>query len=160
MLKDAPKAKGTQGRITGPGRGKKNGGAKVEPPLSDAPPTLASVNITKKESSRSQELAAVPEADFEAALAVEPGKELNHNKVLKLAKETRQRGSFAVTVGTAAARAFRAARSQALAAGLDVVDARGGWLWRVRPDGRRKRLRRNEAPTAAVPGTRIVPGSG
>ena len=38
--------------------------------------------------------------------------------------------------------------------------ARGRWLWRVRPDGRRKRLRRNEAPTAAVPGTRIVPGSG
>ena len=34
----------------------------------ESPPTLASVGITKKESSRSQELAAVPEAEFEAAL--------------------------------------------------------------------------------------------
>ena len=86
-LKDAPKAKGTRSqklkRVTG--------GAKVEPPEKDDIPTLASVGITKKESSRSQELAAVPEAEFEAALVVEPGKELNHNRVLKQAKEKRQR---------------------------------------------------------------------
>jgi hypothetical protein len=56
MLAAAPMAKGNRGA----GRPKK-GGAKVEPPKSDAP-TLADVGITKKESSRSQELAKVPPA--------------------------------------------------------------------------------------------------
>ena len=64
MLKAAPKAKGTKGQL----RGKKGAkrGTLSEPRIED-PPTLASVGITKKESSRSQELAAVSEAEFEAA---------------------------------------------------------------------------------------------
>ena len=55
MLEILPKAEGTRGQL----KGKSSGGAKVEPPETDTP-TLASVGITKKESSRSQELAAVP----------------------------------------------------------------------------------------------------
>ena len=88
MLKIAPKQHGESG-----GRPRKDGkpSSRKEPGL--LPPTLSSAGITKKESSRSQELAEVPEAEFEAALVVEAGKELNHNRVLKHAKETRQRNA-------------------------------------------------------------------
>ena len=79
MLKDRPK------RTAAHRKGGGSKGSKREP-LPDAPPTLASVGITKKENSRSQELAAVPEAEFEAALVVEPGKELNHNRVVNQVK--------------------------------------------------------------------------
>jgi hypothetical protein len=57
----------------------------------DGSETLASIGISKNESSRSQVLASVPEKEFEAALVVEPGKELNHNRVCIQFKETRQR---------------------------------------------------------------------
>lgn len=52
------KAKGTAGRITGPGRGKKNGSSTVEPPFSDAP-TLAQQGISKRESVAAQAVAEV-----------------------------------------------------------------------------------------------------
>jgi hypothetical protein len=42
----SPRATGTAGRLTGPGRGKKNGGSIVAPPLSDAP-TLKEIGVTK-----------------------------------------------------------------------------------------------------------------
>jgi 16S rRNA G966 N2-methylase RsmD len=87
MLKIAPKQHGARSRKGGGTRGSKKE-LQVQ-----ATPTLSSVGITKKESSRSQELAEVPEAEFEAALVVEAGKELNHNRVLKHAKETRQRNA-------------------------------------------------------------------
>ena len=50
-------------------------------------------------------------------------------------------------IGELARRTFCAARSRALRAGLDVVESHRGWLWRVSPNGRRKRLRR----VAALP---------
>jgi 16S rRNA G966 N2-methylase RsmD len=86
MLIDAPKQAGARGK-----RGGGTRGSKKELQV-NAPPTLESAGITKKESSRSQELAAVPEAEFEALVIVEPGCELNHNRVIKLVKEKRQRG--------------------------------------------------------------------
>jgi 16S rRNA G966 N2-methylase RsmD len=61
-------------------------GSKVEPI-----PTLASAGISKKTSSRAQALAAVPLEKFEAAIAVAPDKELNHNRVVKDLTEDRQR---------------------------------------------------------------------
>ena len=78
MLEKMPKQQGARGI-----------GKKVEFP--NGTPLIKDQGITKKESSRSQELAAVPEAEFEAALVVEPGKELNHNLVVKKVKENRQR---------------------------------------------------------------------
>ncbi len=72
----------------GKGRPKK-GGSKREPP--NGTPTLAESGITKKLSSRAQELASVPAAKFEAALQIGPGKELNHNRILKKLTETRQK---------------------------------------------------------------------
>ena len=61
----------------------KGGGSKGSKrvPLPDAPPTLASAGISKKTSARAKTLAAVPEKNFEEALTVESGKELNHNRV-------------------------------------------------------------------------------
>ena len=63
---------GARGKA-GPGRGKR--GSKQEPRL-DAPPTMGELGINdKKLSSRAQELASAPEADFEAALNVPPNQE-------------------------------------------------------------------------------------
>ena len=62
LLADMEKAKGN----AGPGRGKAGGA--VGPAFNDAP-ALRDIGISKSQSSRWQQLAAVPEAQFEAALA-------------------------------------------------------------------------------------------
>jgi len=46
LLKGSERAKGTKGRIVGPGRGKKNGGTRTVPPFSDEP-TLEELGITR-----------------------------------------------------------------------------------------------------------------
>jgi hypothetical protein len=48
------------------------------PTSTDDPPTLASIDISKNTSSRAQYLAKATDAEFEAALTVPAGKELNH----------------------------------------------------------------------------------
>lgn len=60
LLAEMEKAKGAPG----PGRGK--AGSTVRPPFTDAP-TLADLGISKTQSSRWQQLAEVPEEEFEAA---------------------------------------------------------------------------------------------
>src|SRR5947207_12691681 len=57
MLTQMPRATGTRGqlRTAGPGRGKKTGGTKTEPPVSDAP-TLAELGINKKRASIAKQL--------------------------------------------------------------------------------------------------------
>ena len=63
------RAKGTAGRVIGPGRGKVNGGSEVAPPFPDAPPTLADLGLTKKTSSIAQKLADLPPEQFEQVRA-------------------------------------------------------------------------------------------
>jgi N6-adenosine-specific RNA methylase IME4 len=61
FLKASPKATGTKGRLrSGPGRGRKNGGVKVEPPFSEPPPTYRELGIGKKEAADAQLLATLP----------------------------------------------------------------------------------------------------
>jgi len=74
LLRETVKATGTRGKGR-PNLGgskmeppKKTGGTKSEPPVSDTP-TLASLGIDKKLSSRSQKLAAMPEKQFEQKLS-------------------------------------------------------------------------------------------
>ena len=86
LLRETPKATGTAGQ----GRPKK-GGSKTEPPK--PVPTLSDSGISKKLSSRAQELASVPVEEFEEAIKVEPDQELNHNRVVKNLKEKHQRES-------------------------------------------------------------------
>ncbi len=54
MLKETPKNEGTKNQLTGRGT---IGGSSEEPPI--VPPTLASIGITKKQSSRAQKLADI-----------------------------------------------------------------------------------------------------
>lgn len=54
----------------------------------DAPPTLADMSITKKESSRFQAIAAVPEEEFEKALRSE--KKPTETKLAKLGRKTKR----------------------------------------------------------------------
>ena len=89
ILNTNPVAKGTRGTL----RGKESSGStKLAPPEDDAP-TIASVGVTKKESSRAKDLAELSEQEFEQTLsvAVDAKKELNHNRVVKYAHEKRQR---------------------------------------------------------------------
>lgn len=60
-----PKQHGARG-MAGPGRGKR--GVKTEPRL-EAPPTMESLGIGKRESSRAQKLGRMSAGDFEAKLA-------------------------------------------------------------------------------------------
>lgn len=78
-------------KVTEKNKGAKAGktGTKGKPAL-DPTPTLAESGISKKLSSRAQELASVPEDEFEAAISISDGKELNHNRVVKDIKEKRQ----------------------------------------------------------------------
>lgn len=86
MLAAMPKNKGRPG----PGRGKppakKVGGFNEEP-------TLDSIGISYKTSSRAQLLAKASDVDFEAALAVPEDREINRNRVVKDIKEKLQRES-------------------------------------------------------------------
>jgi len=96
MLAQMPKNAGTAGN----GR-PILGGTILEPPKritpseeSDtmvSPPTLADLGISKKESQRCQDIAAIPEEELQELLHVEPGQELNPNRVAKIARERRQR---------------------------------------------------------------------
>lgn len=72
LLKVTPKNKGAK-----PG---KTGSKGV--PVLDETPTLADAGISKKLSSRAQKIADVPAADFEEALIVPEGEELDARKVL------------------------------------------------------------------------------
>jgi hypothetical protein len=54
MLKETPKNEGTKNQLTGRGT---IGGSSEEPPI--VPPTLSSIGITKKQSSRAQKLADI-----------------------------------------------------------------------------------------------------
>jgi dephospho-CoA kinase len=81
-LQAGPKNPGTKGRIAGPGRGKKNGSSILELPLSDVP-TFAESGIDRKLASRAQAIAATPSREFEAAIADDDDKELNHNRIAK-----------------------------------------------------------------------------
>ena len=58
MLAQMPKATGTRGQLAG-------GTSRVPP---ENAPTLAAMDISKNESSRWQKLAAIPEAEFDAAV--------------------------------------------------------------------------------------------
>jgi hypothetical protein len=64
MLMVGSKAEGSKGQL----KGRDSSGTAIMEAPEDNTPTLASVGISWKESSRSQELAAVSEAEFEAAL--------------------------------------------------------------------------------------------
>jgi 16S rRNA G966 N2-methylase RsmD len=66
-----------------------SGSTILEPP--EDIPTLSKIGISKRTSSRAQDLLAIPETEFEEKLYVQPGKEINHNAVAKWAKENRQR---------------------------------------------------------------------
>lgn len=50
--------------------------------------------------------------------------------------------------------AFMAARKQALAAGLSVLHSEQGIIYEVFPDGRRRRVKQVEPPTAVERGLR------
>ena len=67
LLSEKEKAKGTRGQLNGRDL---SGGHLVEPPEPSLE-TLASLGITKRQSSTWQQLAAVPEPDFEAAVTGE-----------------------------------------------------------------------------------------
>lgn len=86
MLEHTPMAQGTRGK----GRPKKIGDTNRVLPKNDIP-TLSEVGVSLKESARAKDLASMPEKLFEESLKVEPNKELNHNRVVKKARETRQR---------------------------------------------------------------------
>ena len=82
LLAKAPK------RTTADSKGGGSKGSKREP-LPDAPPTLAESGLDKKTSSRAQQLAAVPESAFEAALVTES--DLNPNRVVRDLTADRQK---------------------------------------------------------------------
>jgi hypothetical protein len=70
ILKVTPRNEGTKGRI----ERTDDGGYSVEPPLNSVP-TLAEIGVTKKESSRFQKMASLPDDKFEeAALAADQPK--------------------------------------------------------------------------------------
>lgn len=51
--------------------------------------------------------------------------------------------------------AFAAARAQVLASGQSILISEQGSIYRVFPDGRREVVKRIEAPTAVVPGSKV-----
>ena len=51
--------------------------------------------------------------------------------------------------------AFAAARAEALATGLSVVESRDAMLWEVFPDGTRRAIKAIEPPTPVVKGSRF-----
>jgi N6-adenosine-specific RNA methylase IME4 len=69
LLIETERAKGTAGKLIGPGRGKKNGATKRAPPFSDTAPTLADLGVSKKESAAAQNLAALPMNVFEEVVS-------------------------------------------------------------------------------------------
>lgn len=52
--------------------------------------------------------------------------------------------------------AFATARARVLASGQSVLQAEGGFIYEVFPDGRRRRVKQIEPPTPVVPGTKIT----
>lgn len=87
ILEKMPKQAGARGK-----RGGGTRGSKKEPQV-NAPPTLAELAIPKKLSSRAQRLAAAKDEEFEAALVVQNGSELNGNKIEKLFAETQKKAA-------------------------------------------------------------------
>jgi N6-adenosine-specific RNA methylase IME4 len=75
ILKATPKATGTKGQ----GR-PKIGGSIKEPPIAQAP-KLSDIGISKKVSSRAQQMASLSAAKFEEVISVKPGEELSPSKV-------------------------------------------------------------------------------
>jgi N6-adenosine-specific RNA methylase IME4 len=73
ILAAGPKNTGTAGLLVGPGRGKKNGSTRREPPFPQ-PPTLEELGISKKESSTAQFLANLKRDDRELFDAVRSSK--------------------------------------------------------------------------------------
>ncbi len=70
ILAVAPKNEGTRGNIR-----MVTGGSPTEPPVDNTTPTLTEIGITKKQSSRAQKLAEVPEEKFEEILKEAPKNE-------------------------------------------------------------------------------------
>jgi len=64
---------GTAGKIVGPGRGHRNGATRREALFTPAPPTLASLGISHKESAKAQFLAELKKADLAKFMAVRDG---------------------------------------------------------------------------------------
>jgi hypothetical protein len=52
--------------------------------------------------------------------------------------------------------AFAAAREQVLASGQCVLQAEGGFIYRVYPDGRKEVVKEIEPPTSVEPGTKLT----
>lgn len=104
------KNKGAAG-AAGPGRGKR--GSRQEPRLSE--PTLASIGVSKKQSAHAQKLAAIPEPEFTARIAV--------------AKATGQPLSAAVIHARAAMPISPAAQ-----AAMDEAERDSVKLWRLKQD--------------------------
>ena len=52
--------------------------------------------------------------------------------------------------------AFAAERENALRAGCTILESKEGILYEVSPDGTRRVVKRLEAPTTVVPGTKLV----
>jgi hypothetical protein len=52
--------------------------------------------------------------------------------------------------------AFAAAREHALASGHSVVESEQGIIYEVFRDGSRKRLKKIEAPTTVIPGSKVM----
>lgn len=58
-------------------------------PREDAPPTLAEIGVTKKESARFQAIAAVPRDEFEGALRTEPT--ISETKMARIGRKKKRR---------------------------------------------------------------------
>ena len=70
VLPDVPKAIGTRGQLrsAGPGRGKKTGGIKLDPPVSSAA-TLKKLGISKRTANLARTLATLRPTELNAVLA-------------------------------------------------------------------------------------------
>ena len=78
LLASSEKSKGSVGQL----RGRDSSGGRVLRPPEDQPKTLAQLGVSKDQSSKWQKLAAVPEDEFEAAIA-NPEIKPSANNVLK-----------------------------------------------------------------------------
>jgi hypothetical protein len=54
--------------------------------------------------------------------------------------------------------AFATAREKVLASGQSVLQADGGFIYRVFPDGRKERVKKIDPPAPAIPGTKFTIG--